>query len=435
MTPTLAKSVASLIVSFMTFLGWSTPEYVHLLPKEIRLQISHIEVDKENSEENNPDSQITASSSTKTVEQKNVVENKTDKKTTKATPKPVAKTITTKILEKKDTAPVAVPKTETKTTPTVPSAPQPVYEPSPVQIKDIIKNEIKSIIEEIVPTKTESNVKEEKQKISVEQKVQKSVVNIYCSQTIGRQIKKSTGSGVMIDGSGVILTNAHVAEYFLLEQNGNGTSCYIRTESPAINTYKAKLVYFPEIWAKRNPGNISLQTLTGTGEYDYALLVITERVRNDAPNTPFVHLETESDGVKNNERVLVAGYPAGFSNVKVLESGLYSLVKPTTVNNSASFSGNGTDVIYTGATSVAEHGSSGGAVTDSDGNLVALIVATNIDSKSGGKNVQAITLSYIKKSIKDTSGKSLESLISNARTEATNFEKNIDTLADIVIGK
>lgn len=428
MNPELAKSVASLIVSIMTFLGWNTSEYANFLPKEIKREIIQTE---EKTETQKTD--ISTSTPISKPETKKPVPKETAEKTKKAENVPIKKPE-----EPKKAAPQKIV-TSTKPVPpskipaATPSQPQPVYTPSPIQIKDIIKNEIKSIVEEIVPTKTESEKKVEEEKIGVEEKIQKAIVNIYCSQTIGRQIRKTTGSGIMIDPKGVILTNAHVAEYFLLAQNGNNTSCYIRTDSPAVNTYRAKLVFLPEIWAKRNAGNFSLQTLTGTGEYDYALLTITERMRNDAPNVPFTYLNIDDGSIQNGEDIFVAGYPAGFSDVRVLDNSLYALVKPTEVRSTAGFIGNNSDVIYTGGTSVAEHGSSGGAVTDTKGNLIALIAATNIDSKTGSKNVQAISLSYIKRSIKDTAGKSFESLVSNAKTESTNFEKNISSFVNILM--
>ena len=239
----------------------------------------------------------------------------------------------------------------------------------------------------------------------------------------------------MIDSSGVIITNAHVAEYFLLEESGANTNCYIRTGSPAVSSYKAKLVYLPTAWVNANRNNLSLSTLTGTGENDYALLVITERVRTAAPNTPLTFLNTASSYPTQNQSIFVAGYPAGFSDVRLLDSALYELTKPTTITNVSSFTGNTVDVINSGPTSVAEHGSSGGGVIDSGGNLIGLIAATTIDNQTGQKNIQAITLPYIKQSIKNYSGKSFDSFISNARDEADNFEKTtLPILANTLLG-
>src|SRR3989338_5130017 len=45
-------------------------------------------------------------------------------------------------------------------------------------------------------------------------------VNLYCRIRAGRKQYISTGSGVFISERGIILTNAHVAQFFLLEQKG-----------------------------------------------------------------------------------------------------------------------------------------------------------------------------------------------------------------------
>jgi hypothetical protein len=426
MEPNLVKSLAGLIVAIMTFLGWNTSEYVYLLPSPLRQQIEigeSLEVESQKTEVKEIEGQNQNKISTQPSEKNTEEEIKLAPKKTiqkKSVKKPTPKTNVT-IVENK---PVPAPTPEVKL--------QPTYYPAPVEK---IKSEIQNIVDQIVPPKTEIEIKKEVVNLSIEDKIKKSVVNIYCSRIVGNRIQKVTGSGVFVDTSGVILTNAHVAEYFLLAQNGNNTNCYIRTGSPAVSSYRAKLVYLPGEWVNANRNNLSLSTLTGTGEHDYALLVITERVRNDAPNTPLTFLNPSDNSLVQNQNIFVAGYPAGFSDVKILDSALYELTKSTTVTNVSSFTGNTVDVINTGPTSVAEHGSSGGAVTTDEGSLAALIVATTIDSQTGGKNIQAITLPYIKRSIKNSSGKSFDSLIANARDEANNFEKTtLPILANTLLG-
>ena len=43
------------------------------------------------------------------------------------------------------------------------------------------------------------------------------LVNIYCTYKTEKYIKTTTGTGFFIDTDGVILTNAHVAQFLLLE--------------------------------------------------------------------------------------------------------------------------------------------------------------------------------------------------------------------------
>ncbi|MDB5204311.1 MAG: hypothetical protein JWP09_339 [Candidatus Taylorbacteria bacterium] len=427
MAPSLAKSLGGLIVSIMTFLGWNISEYSYLLPPQIKQEVVSTETQPLDATTTDVEKNMI---SIQTLEDES--QNKNDiKVAAKNNPTPTQ----SKNKNIKITTPAAKPKVVVA--PPVQTAPkvQPTYYPAPVQIKETIKNEIKNIVNEIDPPKTEIEIKKETANLSVEDKIKQAVVNIYCSRILGNKIQKVTGSGVVIDSSGVILTNAHVAEYFLLAENGGSTNCYIRTGSPAVSSYRAKLVYLPSVWVNANKNNLSLSTLTGTGENDYALLVITDRVRNDAPNIPLAYLNPASSSLSQNQNIFVAGYPAGFSDVRILDSALYELTKPTTVTNISSFSGGTVDVINTGPTSVAEHGSSGGAVVDEQSNLEGLIAATTIDNQTGQKNIQAITLSYIRKSIQNNSGKNLDSLISNARDEADNFEKTtLPILANTLLG-
>ncbi len=409
----LAKSIVGILVPIMSFLGWNTSEYINFLPKEIRQEII--------TDEQTENIKLEPIETTKETE-------------VKPSPKIVTKTI-----EPKKTAP-KVTVVETKKPTETPVTKQPTYYPAPVVSKPTETPKVQTPAVIVTPTPTPAPVvktetPKEKINLSTEEKIRQSTVNILCSRIFGNTIQKTTGSGVVIDSSGIILTNAHVAEYFLLAQNGNNTNCFIRTGSPATSSYKAKLIYLPEIWIENNKNNLSLQTLTGTGENDYALLLITERVSNSAPDAPLVSLDISSDNVVKNQKIFLAGYPAGFSDVRILDSALYSLVKPSEVTNIAGFDGRSTDVINSSPTSIAEHGSSGGAVTTNDGDLTALIVATTVDNYSGKKNIQAITLPYIKKSIKNNSGKSFDYFLDNASSEVINFEKNnVNSLTNILLG-
>ena len=61
------------------------------------------------------------------------------------------------------------------------------------------------------------------------------LVNIICSVPIGSDLHSISGSGIIIDSKGIILTNAHIAQYFLFADRD--VSCVIRSGSPATNKY------------------------------------------------------------------------------------------------------------------------------------------------------------------------------------------------------
>ena len=65
--------------------------------------------------------------------------------------------------------------------------------------------------------------------------LRKALVNIICTVSAGTVLRSISGSGVIISSKGVVLTNAHIGQYFLLSDypsKGN-TFCVIRTGSPA----------------------------------------------------------------------------------------------------------------------------------------------------------------------------------------------------------
>src|SRR3989344_252919 len=53
--------------------------------------------------------------------------------------------------------------------------------------------------------------------LALNEQVRAAVVNILCITGSGGPLNSISGSGVIIDPRGIILTNAHVAQYFLLK--------------------------------------------------------------------------------------------------------------------------------------------------------------------------------------------------------------------------
>ncbi|KKT74656.1 MAG: hypothetical protein UW71_C0017G0009, partial [Parcubacteria group bacterium GW2011_GWB1_44_7] len=82
------------------------------------------------------------------------------------------------------------------------------------------------------------------------EKVRTSIVNIICTTKTGGLFKPISGSGVLIDKKGVILTNAHIGQYLLLKNYmiPDFLTCIIRTGSPAYPRYIADLLYISPRW-------------------------------------------------------------------------------------------------------------------------------------------------------------------------------------------
>jgi hypothetical protein len=372
------KIFAAVITSVMTFLGWDTSDYVHLLPETLQTEIP-ISV---------------SSTSPILLPPLETVAEKPPAPKAKVIPAPLPKAVP---------QPKPIVQTPPQVTP-VPPATVPTPATPPVVVKPVETPK--------VDTGT----------LTPEQKIRAATVNILCTMQTGNEIAHYTGSGVVIDASGIILTNAHVAEHILLEQAGRET-CFIRTGSPASNSYKARVVYLPDAWIESNKFNLKSQSLTGNGENDYAILMLSSRVSASAPDVPLPHLVPDISDVAQGTTVTLAGYPLLSQSVSFLNSGLYSLTESSTINRVAGYNGGSSDVINTGPTNVAAHGTSGGAIVGSSGTLIGIIDAAVVDAYSGRSAVLGITLSYINRSL-GQKGKSLKSLIENATSEADSFALN-----------
>src|SRR5690349_10285815 len=83
--------------------------------------------------------------------------------------------------------------------------------------------------------------KRETAALEVANPITDATVNLYCRLKAGKQLLSASGSGVFISDRGVILTNAHVAQYFLLAgEKGRVTGwCSVRTGSRAKEAYTA----------------------------------------------------------------------------------------------------------------------------------------------------------------------------------------------------
>ena len=108
------------------------------------------------------------------------------------------------------------------------------------QVKEplVVEKEIEVVADVPVVEVAEEPEVEEVPAVSfstINEVTREALVNVFCTTKSGGSFKPTTGSGVIIDERGVILTNAHVAQYYLLEDYlvEDFVSCVIRTDSPA----------------------------------------------------------------------------------------------------------------------------------------------------------------------------------------------------------
>jgi S1-C subfamily serine protease len=236
-----------------------------------------------------------------------------------------------------------------------------------------------------------------------------SIVNIFCTFTTSESIRTTTGTGFFIDKEGIIMTNAHIAQFLLLEKTDvfGDAKCTVRIGSPAVARYEADLLYISPTWIQENASLINDAAPMGTGERDYALLYISGDIEGWPLPEEFPALPFDSELLPTSVReskVVAAGYPAE----NLLKSGsgtdLFGKTAATTISELYTFGSNYADVFSLKGSEVGAQGSSGGPIVNEDGKVIGMIATRGDDSTDGSGSLRAITLSHINRSMKEESG-------------------------------
>ncbi len=251
------------------------------------------------------------------------------------------------------------------------------------------------------------------------------LVNILCMPRGGGSFSPISGSGVIIDPRGIVLTNAHVAQYVLLSQSPKvDLQCAIRAGAPAHALWSAEVLYIPPVWVQTHVGEINAQHPQGTGEHDYGLLYITGSLSGGSLPAPFPFLQPDTrEGIAfQGDQVLVASYPAEFLGGMAAENDLYPASSVTTIGRLLTFSSSSIDVLSLGGIIEAQSGSPGGAVVNAWDRLVGLIVTTSEGATTAARDLHALSLSYISRDLAAQSGYDLpEWLQTDPASTAKNF--------------
>jgi len=305
----------------------------------------------------------------------------------------------------------------TSTPPTKPKAPLPAPAPKVEDLKITLNQAIQSITDLANAAST----------TPVNDRVRAALVNIICTTQTGGPLESISASGVIIDPRGVIITNAHAAQFFLLKDypTPNFVNCYIRTGSPASPKYTAELLFLPPSWIDKNAEKIIQENPTGNGEHDYALLRITGSISPTIPlPSEFPFVLTAVNSAREGVDVLVAGYAAGFLGGITVAKELYAVSAFSKIGTLYTYGTDTADLYSVGGTIVAQRGSSGGAVTTTDGTLIGVIVTSTQAENTANRDLRAVATSYILRDFESERGKSLESVLSNdLKTEAETFSR------------
>ncbi len=239
------------------------------------------------------------------------------------------------------------------------------------------------------------------------------LVNIFCAPESGT-LSPISGSGVIIDPRGVILTNAHVAQYVLLSQDSRvGLSCSVRTGAPATARYAPYVLYIPAAWVQAHASEVLQNHVIGTGEHDYALLLITQSLNGEPlpASFPYVSPDVREGIAFQDDGVLVASYPAEFVGGITAAFQLFPVSSVTTIQRLHTFGTNSIDVLSLGGIIGAQSGSSGGAAVNAWGRLIGLIVTTSEGPTTAERDLHALSLSYINRDLTALSGESLATML------------------------
>jgi len=257
------------------------------------------------------------------------------------------------------------------------------------------------------------------------------LVNIICYVPAGSGLHSISGSGVIVDAKGFILTNAHIAQYFLLTDRG--VDCTVRAGSPAADRYDARLAYIPSAWLVANADVLTQTAPSGTGEHDFAFLSITGSATSAALPVEFPSLPLAQVPPPAGTPVVIASYGAQFLASSQVQSSLFPTIVFGSVKEVYTFVANTIDVLALGGSAAAQEGSSGGGVADVSGELVGTITTSTIEGATDSRSLDAITASYIRSAYASATGGALDLLLAKSpATAAADFAPQIPALEAIL---
>lgn len=319
---------------------------------------------------------------------------------------------------------ISVPSTTTKPAPTVPagpvqSTPPPVpFKPLPIPVTPAITPTSPATPNPVPPTPVTPPAPSVDSRLSDETLLKGAVVNIICLP--GGGLRGSSGSGVIIDSRGIIITVAHVAQGFLLRDYptaGAGT-CYIRSGSPAKNAYAADLIFISPDWLDENEATFLKSKPSGTGENDFAFLAITRSITTTALPSRFtaIPLSPPNTDIEVEDNVGTGSYAAEFLTSSQVRSALYPTIKFAEIEDVYTFGRNTTDIFSVAAGSAAQEGSSGGGVMNEDDRLIGLISTRTVRPDLSQRSMQAITMDHVRRSFKEDMGADLDAYLKSDLT-------------------
>lgn len=266
------------------------------------------------------------------------------------------------------------------------------------------------------------------------------LVNILCTPKTTGAIKPISGSGIFIDSRGVILTNAHVAQYVLLAQSGRtDLECDIRSGAPATAKWIPVVMYIPPVWIETHAKDITTSKPVGTGEHDYALLYVLSSISGSPLPSSFPTIKTDTRSAIGfvDDAVLTASYPVEFLGGLTAQNSLYPVTSITAIKKLMTFGVSSPDVLSLGGVIQAQGGSSGGAVLNQWARLIGIVTTTSEGTTTAERDLHAVALSYVDRDLKALTGYDLSEVLAGDPKERTvEFStEQAGRLADLLIAQ
>ena len=257
------------------------------------------------------------------------------------------------------------------------------------------------------------------------------LVNIICYAPTGSGLRSTSGSGIIVDPKGIILTNAHIADRFLLADRG--VSCIIRAGSPAIDRYRAALIYISPVWLRTNPDILTKTNPIGTGEADFAFLAVTKSANSVALPTSFPYISLATLPPFVGTPIVIASYGAQFLEASQIQFALFPTIVFGSVKDVFTFASTTIDVLALGGSAAAQEGSSGGGVAGASGTLVGTITTSTVKGTTDTRALDAITASYIRAEYASETGEALDLLLAEPTAAAVaTFAPQIPALEALI---
>lgn len=251
--------------------------------------------------------------------------------------------------------------------------------------------------------------------VVVSDPVEAATVNLYCRVKLGGVTYLTTGTGVFISDRGVILTNAHVGQFFLLTAPGGKSkgTCSVRSGSPAKDQYSAGLLYLSPAWISSYTAAVSKKSEnTGSGQEDFALLYVTKAKKGNLPErfpvAPLATLDTIAK-LKGTEAVSVVGYPAEKQDYEDIRDDLKILVASSTLSGVRSFQKPFNDILVISPSKAGQSGISGGPVAQA-GSLLGIATTLSGEKMKSLRGLRALTLTYVDRTVRFETGTPLSGL-------------------------